>query len=102
MLSRGQTKALILILFLLGYWAVGLYPFTFEPSKYVVNQAERTADGGLSFPGVGIARTPCAPGWLNGIQDANALQVLVVAPHRRSRSAGAGPSLHHLRRNLPT
>lgn len=77
--SRGPTKILILIPFLLIYWAVGLYPFTFEPPRHVVNQAKRTAEGGLLFSAVGIARTPAAPGWLSGIHDANALQVMVVA-----------------------
>ncbi|RKT44998.1 VanZ family protein [Thiocapsa rosea] len=79
MQSRNSTKALILILLLLVYWAVGLYPFTFAPPKHVVNQAERMPDGTVSFRGVGIARTPGAPDWLNGIQNANALEVLVVA-----------------------
>jgi hypothetical protein len=77
--TRGPIKILILISFLLGYWAVGLYPFTLEPPKYVVNQAERTADGGLSFPKVGIARTPGAPEWLSGLQATSRLEVRLVA-----------------------
>jgi hypothetical protein len=79
MLSRSPTKVLILILFLLGYWAVGLYPFTFEPPKHVVNQAERTANGGLSFHGVGIARSPGAPDWLSGLKGTSSLEVRLVA-----------------------
>ncbi len=77
--TRGRIKILILIPFLLGYWAVGLYPFTFEPPKHVVNQAERTTDGGLSFPGVGIAKTPGAPDWLSGLQDTSLFEVRLVA-----------------------
>ncbi|WP_296805241.1 VanZ family protein [Thiocapsa sp.] len=77
--SHGPTKILILTLFLFGYWAVGLYPFTFELPKYVVNQAERAADGGLSFPEVGIARTHGAPDWLSGLQDTSSLEVRLVA-----------------------
>jgi hypothetical protein len=53
--SRGPIKSMIRIPFLLGDWAVGLHPFTFEPPKRVVNHAERTADGGLAFPRIGIA-----------------------------------------------
>jgi VanZ family protein len=77
--TRGPIKILILIPFLLGYWAVGLYPFTFEPPKHVVNQAERTADGGLSFSGVGIARTPGAPEWLGGLNDTSRIEIRLVA-----------------------
>ncbi|UHD15279.1 VanZ family protein [Thiocapsa bogorovii] len=77
--SRGQIKILIFIPFLLVYWAVGLYPFTFEPPKHVVNQAERTADGGLSFPAVGIARTSGAPEWLSALQDTSRLELRLVA-----------------------
>jgi hypothetical protein len=77
--TRGPIKILILISFLLGYWAVGLYPFTFEPPKHVVNQAGRTTDGGLSFPAVGIARTPRAPEWLSSLQDSSRLEIRLVA-----------------------
>ncbi|WP_373510828.1 VanZ family protein [Thiocapsa sp.] len=77
--SRGPIKIMILIPFLLGYWAVGLYPFSFEPPKHVMNQAKRTADGGLSFSGVGIARTPAPPGWLSGLQDTSRLEIRLVA-----------------------
>ncbi|EGV18230.1 VanZ family protein [Thiocapsa marina] len=77
--TRGPIKILILIPFLLGYWAVGLYPFTFEPPKHVVNQAERTADGGLSFSGVGIACTPGAPEWLSRLNDTSRIEIRLVA-----------------------
>jgi hypothetical protein len=79
MLSRASIKVLLILLAVALYWAACLYPYTFALPRPVVNQAERTAEGTLSFPGPGLARTVKPLDWLPRIEEVGRLEVQVVA-----------------------
>ena len=77
--TRATIKALLITLALAIYWAVSLHPYIPGLPRYVVNQAERTADGTLAFPGPGLARTVEPLDWLQKIEEAGRLEVQLVA-----------------------
>jgi hypothetical protein len=71
---------LLLILALLAiYLLAALYPFAWDPP---VNAATWQPQGGLSFPGAGLARTVDAPDWMSA-----ALRSQRLAIHLRVRPA---------------
>jgi len=84
------VSIIAVVALLLGYWSAGLTPFRFEVPKYVANQAERTEDGGLIFPGPGIARTEAAPAWLSALQEASRFQLILAA--RTDDPVQSGPA----------
>lgn len=102
--SRASIKALLILLAVALYWAACLYPYTFALPRHVVNQAERTAEGTLSFPGPGLARTVEPLDWLQRIEEVGRLEVHVVARTENADQGGpariltisAGPSERNL------
>ncbi len=88
MLNHGATKTALLFLLVAGYWAVCLVPYNFLVAHHVLNQAQWSPDGTLSFPGPGIARTPKALEWLEKAQDISRLSVVVSVRTDAPRQTG--------------
>jgi hypothetical protein len=59
----------------LAYSAVLLWPYDWEPAGYVENRAESLPQGGIRFPGPGIARTYAPPEWVAAAMRARELKV---------------------------
>jgi VanZ family protein len=60
---------------LFAYSAVLLWPYDWEPAGYVENRAESLPQGGIRFPGPGIARTHAPPQWVAAAMRARELKV---------------------------
>lgn len=60
----------------IAYWAVGFYPFFWEPLGAVSeNVVEQTTSGGLSFSRPGIAYTESTPKWVSDAIEDNTFEL---------------------------
>jgi hypothetical protein len=64
---------LALVLLGVGFVLASWYPFQLDLPRVVENDARRTADGGWSFDGSGLAVTETPPAWLGDIAETTTL-----------------------------
>jgi VanZ family protein len=83
--TPGRRLSLLMIC-ILSYALVSLWPFTWSPPRLVDNGARWATDGSLHFASPGLAITPTAPGWLAIVQETGRLEVtLAVRPLESSQ-----------------
>jgi hypothetical protein len=89
----GVVWTLLLVGFIIASW----YPFQFDPPRRVQNDAGRTAGGGWTFGGKGLAVTDATPGWLDGVEGAGRLVIdvefrtTVASQHGPARLVSLAP-----------
>jgi VanZ like family len=89
-LSRRVWLTLATAAALFAYSAMLLWPYDWEKAGYVANQAQPLPEGGIRFPGPGIARTPAPPEWVAAAMRARELEVeLQVRPLAAEQSGPA-------------
>lgn len=100
---RPLLHRTLLLVCLIGYPVAGLLPFSFQ-SPVSRNRAAHLPGGGLSFTGVGLARTPAPPEWAVHARATGRLELrLRVRPARADQTGPArilSLSRDHYTRNL--
>lgn len=87
--SRSFSGGALLPIAIIAYWAVGFYPFQwFSPFAAHENVLEKTAAGGLSFPGRGIAFSETAPAWVSTAIEDNSFAVALEVRSYDTRQTG--------------
>ena len=103
-LAHRVWLALAMATALLAYAAVLLWPYDWEPARYVQNRAESLPQGGIRFPGPGIAHTRAPPEWVAAAMRARELkvdlQVRSLAPEQAGPARIMTLSLDPGRRNF--
>lgn len=90
---------------LVVYAIAAFIPFEWDPPEYAANPVEKLGDGrGLRFTGIGVARTPRPPSWLDEVIDTGRfearLTVTTADPDQPEMARILSLSPSHSRRNL--
>jgi len=79
----------LVLIAVLSYALVSLWPFTWDPPRLVDNGARWTTDGSLRFETPGLALTPTAPAWLPAVAQTGRLEITLGARPFASSQNGA-------------
>jgi hypothetical protein len=94
---RPAWAGVVWTLLLVGFIVASWYPFQLDPPRRIQNDADRTAGGGWTFGGEGLAVTDATPGWLVGVEDADRLVIdvefrtAVASQHGPARLVSLAP-----------